>query len=304
MECLNVLKHQSLVKLCCSFMVCASFTTLAGCSNRQSMKNLPNSSLDFSNAPLEVTILDTGKSDCILIEIEDKTVMIDTGFDKTGEKILDALHNKGITDIDYLILTHMDKDHIGGADIILDSIPVNHVIQADYSKDSTQYVEYVESLNRHNITPTLLHENLEITLNDAKLTLYPAKKTEYEASNNYSIITSLVYGKDNFLFAGDAESERLSEFLNDHPTTYTFLKLPHHGKDNEMISTFLNTIKPEYAVITCSEDEMPDQKVISTLNHLGTQTLLTSDGSVIIKCDGDGLSVTQQLTQYITFESE
>ena len=112
MECLNVIKHQSLLKLCFSFIVCTSFTTLSACNRKQSINNLSVTSLDPSNISLEVTILDTGKSDCIFIEIGDKTIMIDTGLDRNGEQILASLHEKGIDHIDYLILTHLDKDHI------------------------------------------------------------------------------------------------------------------------------------------------------------------------------------------------
>lgn len=299
---MTVIKHQSLVKLCFSFLICSSFTTLVACNNNNSIKNLSVNSFELSNAPLEITILDTGKSDCILIEIEDKTVMIDTGLDQNGEKILETLYNKGITDLDYLILTHMDKDHIGGADIILDGISVNTVIQADYSKDTQQYEEYIDALSRHNITPTLLHETLQINLNQAEFTLSPANNLEYEQSNDYSIISSLIYGDNNFLFAGDAEAQRLTEFLNTNPTTYDFVKIPHHGKNSATLSAFLTSIKPQYAVITCSENSMPDDKVISLLNELGTQTLLTSDGAVIIKSDNNQISVTQQLTQYISLE--
>ena len=303
MECLNVIKHQSLLKLCFSFIVCTSFTTLSACNRKQSINNLSVTSLDPSNISLEVTILDTGKSDCIFIEIGDKTIMIDTGLDRNGEQILASLHEKGIDHIDYLILTHLDKDHIGGADIILDEIPVDQVIQANYSKDSTQYQEYIDALSRHDITPLLLTQTMNLKINDAQLTLYPAQQTEYEQSNDYSIITSLIYGENSFLFAGDAESQRLTEFLNLYPSTYKFLKIPHHGNDNDVLPLFLNTLKPDYAVLSWSDVNAPDQKVISILNQLGTQTLLTSDGAISIKCTENQMSVNQQLTQYISFES-
>lgn len=297
MECSNVTLLKSLI-------ISISLLALVGCNNQKSIKNISVPSLDLSNAQLEVTILDTGKSDCIIIEIDNQTIMIDTSLDQNGEKILDTLSNKGIEQIDYLILTHLDKDHIGGADIILDGISVNQVIQPNYIKDSNQYQEYIDALSRHNITPLMLTKTLDLTINNSQLILYPPQQQEYEQSNDYSIITSLIYGDNSFLFAGDAESQRLTEFLNTSPSSYKFLKVPHHGKYDDILPLFLDTIDPEYAVITCSEENIPDKRVISILNKLGSQILLTSDGSINIKCNESQMFVTQQLSQYISLQHE
>lgn len=75
--------------------------------------------------------------------------MIDTGEDKDGEQIVNKLKEKGINTLDYLILTHLDKDHIGGVDSVLSSVKVNNLIQANYKKDSKQYDEYVNSLKKN-----------------------------------------------------------------------------------------------------------------------------------------------------------
>lgn len=275
---------------------------LVGCHNQKSIKNISVTPVDLANPQLEVTILDTGKSDCILIEMNHHNIMIDTGLDQNGEQILDTLSDKGIKQIDYLILTHLDKDHIGGADIILDETSVKHVIQPNYIKESNQYQEYINALSRHNITPLLLTENLDLVLDNSHLTLYPAQQSEYEQSNDYSIITSLIYGDNSFLFAGDAESQRLTEFLNTSPATYKFLKVPHHGKYDDILPLFLDTIHPEYAVITCSDENIPNNRVISILNKIGTHILLTSDGEINIKCNDSQMFFTQQLTQYISLE--
>lgn len=100
------------------------------------------------NTAFKTTILSTGKSDCILVEIGNKVIMIDTGEDKNGKQIVDRLKEKGINTLDYLILTHLDKDHIGGVDSVLSSIKVKNIIQANYKKDSKQYDEYIDSLKK------------------------------------------------------------------------------------------------------------------------------------------------------------
>ena len=115
--------------------------------------------------PFEIDILSTGKSDFILIECEGKFIVIDTGFYENSTVINDYLNYKGIEEIEYLILTHNDKDHIGGAPTILDNFKIKNLIQADYEKDTVQYKNYIEAVKRNELTPVLLHNKIVKNIN-------------------------------------------------------------------------------------------------------------------------------------------
>lgn len=245
------------------------------------------------NTVFKTTILSTGKSDCILVEIGNKVIMIDTGEDKNGKQIVDRLKEKGINTLDYLILTHLDKDHIGGVDSVLSSVKVKNIIQANYKKDSKQYDEYIDSLKKADIEPVLLKDNMNIVINSAEINIQPASKSKYESSNDYSIITNISYGAHKFLFAGDAEEERLSEFINGNTLKYDFVKIPHHGRYDKLTEAFLESISPQCAVITCSEKKEPEEGVLKILERLNIKTFLTSNGEVVINSDGKTLSVNQ-----------
>lgn len=245
------------------------------------------------NTAFKTTILSTGKSDCILIEIGDKVVMIDTGEDKNGEQIVDKLKEKGVNTLDYLILTHLDKDHIGGVDSVLSSVKVKNLIQANYEKDSKQYYEYTDSLKQAGVEPVVLKEKMNLEINNAKISIQPASKSDYESSNDYSIMTSINYGEHRFLFAGDAEEKRLAEFISENTLKYDFVKIPHHGRYDKLTEAFLESITPEYAVITCSDKKAPDEDVLKILEKLNVKTFLTSDGDVVINSDSKTLSVRQ-----------
>ncbi|MDC0804462.1 MBL fold metallo-hydrolase [Clostridium paraputrificum] len=220
------------------------------------------------NTAFKTTILSTGKSDCILVEIGNKVIMIDTGEDKNGKQIVDRLKEKGINTLDYLILTHLDKDHIGGVDSVLSSVKVKNIIQANYKKDSKQYDDYIDSLKKADIEPVLLKDNMNIVINSAEINIQPASKSKYESSNDYSIITNISYGAHKFLFAGDAEEERLSEFINGNTLKYDFVKIPHHGRYDKLTEAFLESISPQCAVITCSEKKEPEEGVLKILERL------------------------------------
>lgn len=254
--------------------------------------NMADGNLD--EAPFEVTVLNTGKSDCILIQIDDKTIMIDTGTNKNGEQICKLLKEKNIDTLDYLILTHMDKDHIGGVDSVLNQVKVTNLVQADYIKDSKQYEQYIQLVEEQDLHPIKLHKNINTEINGAKINIYPALKNEYSESNDYSIIIDITYGEHSFLFAGDAEEERLAEFLSTNKKQYNFLKLPHHGRYNKLSEEFLKSVKPTYGVITCSEDEMADDKVLQLLEKYNITTFLTLNGDVVVKSDGKNINIVQE----------
>lgn len=248
---------------------------------------------EISNAPVDITVMDIGKADCILIKLQDKAIMIDTGLNKNGKDIVSRLKENNIDTLDYLILTHMDKDHIGGADAVIGNIKIINLIQADYVKESKQYTQYEESIKENNVNPVLLHDKISTEINGAEINIYPAEKSYYEQSNDYSAIVELKYGEYNFLFAGDAEDERLKEFLSINNTQYTFVKIPHHGKYDSMSESFIESTSPSYAAITCSEDEIPDEELLDILKNNNVKTYLTSEGEVEIKTDGKSLSLNR-----------
>ena len=294
------MKKSRLKKFICAVLTVVSISYgIIGCSGNsidisESSKDGINEVNDIEEIPFEITFMNAGKADCIIITIGDKSLMIDTGLNSTKEDVVTELKEKGIDTLDYLILTHMDKDHIGGADAVLDNLKVNNVIQADYIKDSKQYNQYVNAIDKNNIEPVLIHETISMDINDAQINIYPALKDTYLQSNDYSIIVGITYGKYSFLFAGDAEEERLSEFIDINDEKYTLVKIPHHGRINALSEEFIKSVSPSYSVITCSEEDSADKEMIDLLNKYNVKTFMTKDGEIVVKTDGKGISISQK----------
>ena len=97
------------MKRLCALLL-AALLLLSGCAAGRPDGSLPT---------LTVTFLDVGKADCILLEAEGCAAMIDAGNQGDAEEILALLSAKGISSLDFLLLTHLDKDHIGGADALI-----------------------------------------------------------------------------------------------------------------------------------------------------------------------------------------
>ena len=125
---------------------------------------------------LTVTVLDVGKADCILIqESSGGAMLIDTGTRESASAILEFLRARGIDTLETLLLTHMDKDHIGGAAAILQAVKAERVVQPGASKDSGEYTAYQAALREKGIEPEMLWKAERADLGGAAVTLIPGR---------------------------------------------------------------------------------------------------------------------------------
>jgi beta-lactamase superfamily II metal-dependent hydrolase len=255
--------------------------------------------IEKSEAPavsgnFSATVLDSGKSDAIILRSENHTVIIDCGEKSDSDKVLDYLDENNITYVDYLFITHFDKDHVGGAAKVIKKTEIGEIITPDYEGSVSEYDKYKEAVSEKGITPTLLTENMTFTLDDVLFEVYPPMKQSYEeGDNDYSLAISVTHGENSFLFAGDAEKERINEFTKQFNLKHDFLKVPHHGRLEDNSEKFLNSVKPSYAVITCGKNDMPSDEILEMLNNIGCEVYLTTDGTVEVVSDGESINISQ-----------
>ena len=248
---------------------------------------------DTTQTDLEVHFFDAGKADAILLTTANSTVLIDTGEQGFGKTILARLEEMEVRQLDVLIVTHFDQDHVGGAAKVLNSIPVGTVLQSNQPKDSEEYEKYVAALSGAGIEPVTVRETYEFTLDGVLYTVDPPRQVQYDedGSNNSSLIVTAQNGDNRFLFTGDAQTARLVEFLETSSAACDVLKLPHHGQDEPLLDALLDAAKPSYAVVTSSDDEPESEAVVSALEGAGIRVLYTRNGAVTLR--SDGTSVTE-----------
>ena len=242
---------------------------------------------------LTVYCFSAGKADAFLLMTAHGTVLIDAGEKGFGGEILQYLEEEGIKKIDFLIISHFDQDHVGGAAKVINNIPVGIVLQSNNPKDSTEYEKYVKALKNASIEPVTVRQEITFVLDQVVYKVNPPRKNDYQKddSNNSSLIVSVFNGEDSFLFMGDAETERIEEFLDAGCTQYDLLKVPHHGQEEERLETLLQAVRPQYAVITSSDLEPESEAVLSALKEAGTEVFLTCTAPVVITSDGSSIQV-------------
>lgn len=270
--------------LCFSLLLCS-------CSHLETEKG--NSSATVTDN-FSVSILKIGKADAIILKTKNHTALIDCGESDDGAEVVKYLSKSGTDRIDYLFITHFDKDHVGGAAEILGSFEIGEIITPDYEGSANEYHAYVNALNENNFTATALTENMTFSLDDVTFNVYPPLKSSYdEGDNDFSLVISVTHGDNTFLFTGDAEKDRLAELASQLDLEHTFLKMPHHGNYNKGTKTFVQSVRPKYTVITCSDKNPPDEETISVLNGIGSEIYETRNGDITAISDGSTIKISQ-----------
>ncbi|GAB6169489.1 ComEC/Rec2 family competence protein [Clostridium carnis] len=245
---------------------------------------------------LNVYFFQVGKADSILIKNNKFNILIDTGTDKDGENILLRLKELNIDKLDYLILTHPDKDHIGGADIIVNNLEVEKVISSYEWYDSKQFKELQDAMKNKNITIHVPSVEEEIILKDISIRFIGPLR-EYVDENNNSLILQLKHGKNSFLFTGDAKENSLMDLIGKNRDIKSdVLKVPHHGRGNKASGLFFNKVKPKISIITCdknNEKGLPEEKVIRDLESIKSKVFITGNGEINIISNGIDIDISQ-----------
>lgn len=240
-----------------------------------------------SEAPapsLTLTVFSCGKADAMLLQFDGLNVMIDTGEHGDGDELVEEMTRMGVQKIDLMILTHHDKDHIGGADVILGRIPVTTVRMPSYEADSKQYTQLMDALNGTETDVIRMSEDETFRLGNADLVIWTSP-IEYDGDdgddNEQSLVTKVVcYGK-TFLFTGDAEKAWLKQLcFSGRNLTCDVLKLPHHGVYDKNLPTLLAVTLPEYVLITDSVKNPADPKTIDLVSTLAQNVFRTENGTI------------------------
>jgi beta-lactamase superfamily II metal-dependent hydrolase len=280
-----------------------AFTLLFfGCSsNGISSQNTPETVAKTPASPMTVTFLKVGKADGMILQTENHAIIIDCGEKTDGSKMVDCLNEKGITQIDCMILTHYDQDHIGGAAKVLKNFPVSQVIVADYTEESKEYTNLVEAMATQDLSFTIPTSTMEFTFDDATFTVYPHISDDYKDGfdNNCSLVTKVVHGGNVLLFTGDAMQERLDEMMN--LGNCDLLKVPYHGREIANLPEFLDKVTPEIGVISTDEENL-SEVTVSELAERNIDTYITCQDGYITAVS-DGLTISMSKTGIVKDET-
>lgn len=241
-----------------------------------------------------VHFIDVGQGDSILIQVNSKNLLIDSGPSTSKDKLLKYINSLKISKFDYIIATHPHEDHIGNMSYIIDNFEVLNFYAPKISSNTKAFETMIESLVMKDLKIKVLKPNIKsIDLGEnTKVDVFSPISNEYENINNFSSIIKISYGNNSFLFTGDSEELSEKEVLaKGYDLKSDVLKIGHHGSSSSTSKRFLDAVDPYIAVISAGKDNSyghPSQEVLSRLKDL---TIYRTDlnGNILIKSDGYSL---------------
>lgn len=231
-----------------------------------------------------ITMLDVGQGQCILLQSEGRAWLIDCGGDNdetVADLAAETLLGQGIDTLDGIILTHYDRDHMGGLQYLLTRIGTELLILPDTEDNGKR-----ETLPAFDGQALLVSDTLMAEYEDTRLTVYGPVYGGYSNENSLCIL----FETENcvILITGDrsgfGERMLLRQFaLPD----VDILVAGHHGSRDSTSEELLDAVQPETVLISVSEDNSyghPDPGLLQRLEERGCAVYRTDEcGTITIR---------------------
>lgn len=243
--------------------------------------------------------LDVGQSDCTIIVCDDEVLVIDAGTVNQIHNIKESLFSLEIKEIDYLLVTHQHDDHMAGASKLIEKYDVNNIIMPRLSNtntvDSLTYQDLINNISKRCVNPIAVSAGDSFILGSSTVEILSPQKQD-DNLNNMSIVLKVTYGETSFLFQGDSESDVEKQLLRSgYDLSADILKVGHHGSNTSSTNIFLETVNPDYAIISCGDDNNyghPNSFVIERLEGNNITPYITSiNGNITAISNGKLITI-------------
>ena len=244
---------------------------------------------------MTVHFLDVGQGLSILAQSDDQTLIYDGGDSDKSSFVVAYLKEQGVTDIDYLISSHYDSDHVNGLIGCLNAFDVENVICSDYVHDSNTYQSFINTAQSKGLELQHPAVGTAFTFGTGSFEILAPSEIDQNDSNNNSVAIKLTNGDNSFIFTGDAESSSESAMCASGINLDCDVLVPgHHGSATATSWEFLESTVPEYAVISCGTDNQyghPDKDTMDKLQSMDIQVFRTDkQGTITVTSDGTNLT--------------
>jgi competence protein ComEC len=272
----------------------------------------------YLNPNGNITFIDVGQGDCILIQLPYArgTYLIDTGgsisipkqewqkqkreYTVGADIVLPYLRSKGIKQLDKLILTHGDQDHMGAAFELLKNIRIKEIVLGSKKVYDEKEQQVANIANEKQIPVKIVKSGDRWNVGDISFFVLSPKGDERE-KNDQSIVVYTKLGGKTWLFTGDMEEEREQKLLEEYPRLQAdVLKAGHHGSKTSTSEAFLQKIQPKTAIISVGQKNRyghPHKEVLQRLKKQGITIWRTDqEGAITYTFRGETGTFHTQLT--------
>jgi beta-lactamase superfamily II metal-dependent hydrolase len=256
----------------------------------------------FSVTPrkLRITFLDIGQGDSILIQTPSgHEMLIDGGASNIVLERLNEQMNYFDRDIDVMVATHGDADHVTGLIPVLEKYAVNVLVISGMKSDTAVFADLDTKMEEEGANIHVARRGDVIDFQDGVTAaiLHPRAGETFKETNSASVSLVIVYGEQTFLLTGDLPIAYEASLVSSGrlPKKITVYKAGHHGSKTSSGEQLLSYIKPEYVVISAGRDNKyghPNPEALGRLQKYSKEILSTIDhGTITFMSDGRNMEV-------------
>ena len=195
----------------------------------------------------DATFIRTSTGETLLVDGGDRSPYMDYG----SAVVVPFLLSHGVTHLDYVIITHFDRDHMGGLFSVLERIRVGEVILPWYQEGKQLEQDFIAHCTALKIPFRRIAIGDEIPLNGASFEVLHPPKTGWEnkSSNEQSLVFMVQWCGLKIVLPGDAESEAEARVAQ-QISRADILKAGHHGSHTSSSALFIDAVQPRYAIVS------------------------------------------------------
>jgi competence protein ComEC len=246
-------------------------------------------------AGLRLTVLDVGQGDAILLQVAEGAVLVDQGPPE-GE-VADQLDELGVERLTALVLTHPQRDHVGGAAEVLERVDVETILDSGIREPSADWSAAFAVARRDRVRVVTARAGQRFRVGRLRLAmLWPDGPAPPGADpNDHAIVIVASYGDVDALLTADAEGNVTVPL---RPPPVEILKVAHHGSADERLPALLKLLRPELALVSVGSGNDYGHPAPSTTAALesfpGLEVYRTDrDGRVTVETDGERIFVSE-----------
>ena len=238
---------------------------------------------------LTVSYIDVGQGDSQLLQSGGHNMLIDAGPVDAGPTVVNYLKTHGVMNLDVVVATNPEEDHIGGMVDVLNAFPVGLFVDNGESTASQTYVDVMSLVQKKQIPYEEVKTGKTIPFADGISVEVLNPTSDKNDLNEDSVVLKVTDGSEKFLFMGDS-----STYTGD--PSAQILKVTNHGSKSGSSPSFLSLVNPKVAVIDVGHNNAlgyPAQKTLENLKDAGAEVYRTDrNGNIVVTSTGSSYTVT------------
>lgn len=266
---------------------------------------------DINQTTLKVYFLDIGQGLSVVANWQGRWLLYDTGFandavNASKSSVLPFLNYLGVEQIDWLIVSHNDADHVGGLSYLLQHISVKQLILGEQFAEQEANCESTVFKDNGVVVQWFSANNASDNLNESEPQRLSSKLagdfsrtlsktlTRNFSRNNASCLVKLTANGRSLLLTGDIERVAEMRLLDHNPERLKadVVLMPHHGSKTSSSWSFVAQTGSEYAIASAAylnRFNHPSDEIRQRYLALGVKTYTTwRSGLITLIIDDSG----------------